>query len=102
MIRRPPRSTLFPYTTLFRSVPATASLRHGLFEDVQALFTGTLFVGIAMMMFAQAGLLTGSTAGLAFLLPHATGWPFGLVFFAINIPFYWLALTRACATFPAQ
>src|SRR3712207_7631982 len=23
MIRRPPRSTLFPYTTLFRSVPAT-------------------------------------------------------------------------------
>src|SRR5437764_10831035 len=26
MIRRPPRSTLFPYTTLFRS-PATASMR---------------------------------------------------------------------------
>src|SRR5690242_21301066 len=24
MIRRPPRSTLFPYTTLFRSVPAFA------------------------------------------------------------------------------
>src|SRR2546430_4287980 len=24
MIRRPPRSTLFPYTTLFRSVPAGA------------------------------------------------------------------------------
>src|SRR5467141_4922627 len=24
MIRRPPRSTLFPYTTLFRSQPATA------------------------------------------------------------------------------
>src|SRR2546429_6849750 len=23
MIRRPPRSTLFPYTTLFRSVPGT-------------------------------------------------------------------------------
>src|SRR5260370_13814907 len=24
MIRRPPRSTLFPYTTLFRSMPAAA------------------------------------------------------------------------------
>src|SRR6516162_10963594 len=24
MIRRPPRSTLFPYTTLFRSTPVTA------------------------------------------------------------------------------
>src|SRR3712207_7018646 len=27
MIRRPPRSTLFPYTTLFRSVVAVASTR---------------------------------------------------------------------------
>src|SRR5258708_11382466 len=25
MIRRPPRSTLFPYTTLFRSLPAAAT-----------------------------------------------------------------------------
>src|SRR5215204_927654 len=25
MIRRPPRSTLFPYTTLFRTVPATST-----------------------------------------------------------------------------
>src|SRR3712207_8801662 len=25
MIRRPPRSTLFPYTTLFRSLPAAAA-----------------------------------------------------------------------------
>src|SRR3712207_7223875 len=25
MIRRPPRSTLFPYTTLFRSAPSTTS-----------------------------------------------------------------------------
>src|SRR5690348_17786131 len=30
MIRRPPRSTLFPYTTLFRSVAA------GVFPDVRA------------------------------------------------------------------
>src|SRR5260370_28215303 len=28
MIRRPPRSTLFPYTTLFRSVPARPRHRH--------------------------------------------------------------------------
>src|SRR2546430_9036961 len=28
MIRRPPRSTLFPYTTLFRSRPARESARH--------------------------------------------------------------------------
>src|SRR5260221_1118836 len=30
MIRRPPRSTLFPYTTLFRSLPQTgSSIRRG-------------------------------------------------------------------------
>src|SRR5256886_13254022 len=28
MIRRPPRSTLFPYTTLFRSPPATRLVGH--------------------------------------------------------------------------
>src|SRR2546422_6667185 len=28
MIRRPPRSTLFPYTTLFRSRPTQARLQH--------------------------------------------------------------------------
>src|SRR2546425_9710414 len=30
MIRRPPRSTLFPYTTLFRSLPARAGAVRGL------------------------------------------------------------------------
>src|SRR3712207_7231690 len=30
MIRRPPRSTLFPYTTLFRSMPELEKLRAGL------------------------------------------------------------------------
>src|SRR2546426_7947783 len=34
MIRRPPRSTLFPYTTLFRSREALAG-RHGRQEFVQ-------------------------------------------------------------------
>src|SRR5437016_11040103 len=30
MIRRPPRSTLFPYTTLFRSFPVADAVRAGL------------------------------------------------------------------------
>src|SRR5256885_3435512 len=38
MIRRPPRSTLFPYTTLFRSAPALTRLeaQHGLSHHVDA------------------------------------------------------------------
>src|SRR3712207_7652595 len=35
MIRRPPRSTLFPYTTLFRSRPAEMSLAHPGDRDVR-------------------------------------------------------------------
>src|SRR3989440_7115285 len=31
MIRRPPRSTLFPYTTLFRSIPTPKSNAHRFF-----------------------------------------------------------------------
>src|SRR5436190_12758824 len=33
MIRRPPRSTLFPYTTLFRSVMAVEFLGSNVFND---------------------------------------------------------------------
>src|SRR2546430_12794503 len=36
MIRRPPRSTLFPYTTLFRSGSGGASLTSGIQGVVQA------------------------------------------------------------------
>src|SRR5438105_10206538 len=37
MIRRPPRSTLFPYTTLFRSVGAHYGLRDWLAQRVTAV-----------------------------------------------------------------
>src|SRR2546429_7400199 len=41
MIRRPPRSTLFPYTTLFRSPESIAAFR-GLDEDKQKDVLGKL------------------------------------------------------------
>src|SRR5437870_12703184 len=40
MIRRPPRSTLFPYTTLFRSGPAVAALRHDFGSGMACAFKG--------------------------------------------------------------
>ena len=52
----------------------------------------TLFVALGVSMYAHAGLLTGGTAGLAFLAHYATGWRFGLLFFVINLPFVWFAL----------
>ena len=70
------------------------SLRHGAYEDAQALFSGTLFVAMALMLFNQAGLLIGSTAGIAFLLHYVTDISFGKLFFVVNLPFYWFAWTR--------
>src|SRR5256885_9991282 len=39
MIRRPPRSTLFPYTTLFRSIELNAlhTKRQNLFQELDAV-----------------------------------------------------------------
>ena len=68
--------------------------KHRAYEDIQALITGTLFVALGVLMFGHTGLLTGGTAGVAFLLHYATGWNFGVVFFIINLPFYGLAYQR--------
>src|SRR5690606_42132236 len=51
MTRRPPRSTLFPYTTLFRSVEAESSqiyLAMACWAEIKGL------EGIASFMFAQS------------------------------------------------
>lgn len=72
----------------------TSAPKHRLYEDLQALLTGTLFVALGINMFGHTGLLTGGTAGVAFLLHYATGWNFGLLFFAVNLPFYGLAWKR--------
>jgi len=68
--------------------------RHTLFDDAQALLTGTLFVAIGLLFLRQAGLVTGGTVGLAFLVHYATGLSFGALLFAVNLPFYWLAWRR--------
>jgi uncharacterized membrane-anchored protein YitT (DUF2179 family) len=72
--------------------PDQAPVRHSGFEDAQAIVTATLFVALGIAMYQQAGLLTGGTAGIAFLVHYATGWRFGPVFFIINLPFALLAV----------
>jgi uncharacterized membrane-anchored protein YitT (DUF2179 family) len=72
--------------------------RHSLLEDAQALLTATLFISLGITLYKQTGLLTGGTAGLAFLVHYATGTGLGLLFFLINLPFYglaWFAMGRA-------
>ena len=55
-----------------------------------ALLVGSLFVAFGLLLFRDQGFLTGGTAGLALVLTRVTDLGFGLVFFLINLPFYWL------------
>ena len=73
--------------------------RHTWLDDTQALLTGTLIVALGLVLFRQAGLVTGGTVGLAFVTHYATGWPFGALVFAINLPFYALAWVRMGGAF---
>ena len=67
---------------------------HSLFDDGQGLVTGTLFAALGIVLFRQAGLVTGGTVGIAFLGHYASGLPFGALLFAVNLPFYLLAWRR--------
>lgn len=75
----------------FRNGSAT---RHAPLEDVQGIFSGSLIAALGLYCLAGAGLLTGSTAGIAFLLHYAFGVNFGLAFFLLNLPFFYLSWKR--------
>src|SRR2546425_6681994 len=49
MIRRPPRSTLFPYTTLFRSPPSLAKARHSCNAESAMSAMRSLSLGVVLM-----------------------------------------------------
>ena len=96
-----------------KTTPATATLaanaaepatRHRLHEDIQALVTGTLFVALGVVMFGHAGLLTGGTAGIAFLIhyAYAADISFSLAFFVVNLPFYVFAWLRMGPAFTVK
>ena len=93
MSSAPQSSDSIALTAGSAAVPAVV-MRHGTHEDVQALISGTLLVAFGVVLFGQSGLLTGGTAGLAFLLRYATGMDFGVAFFLVNLPFYWFAWRR--------
>lgn len=70
------------------------ALRHSLAEDTLALLCGTALIALAVALFQHAQLLSGGTAGIAFLVHYNLGWSFGAVYFVLNLPFYVLAWRR--------
>jgi uncharacterized membrane-anchored protein YitT (DUF2179 family) len=68
--------------------------KHKLHEDIFAMLIGTTLVSLGVVLYSEVTLTTGSSAGLALLLQYMTGISFGVLFFAINLPFYVLAVMR--------
>ena len=76
-----------------QNTPETPA-RHSLLDDAQGLVYGATMAAFAITILTHLGLVTGQTAGLAVLISYATGWAFGPVFFAVNLPFYWIGYRR--------
>jgi len=73
--------------------------KHRLLEDAQGIAYGGGMAAFGITLLSHLGLVTGQTAGLAVLISYATKFPFGAVFFTINLPFYWLGYRRMGRTF---
>src|SRR3712207_8419756 len=64
MIRRPPRSTLFPYTTLFRSARGFEKLLEG-WDDLDRSDPGTFLKKAGMVISSRIGGTSGPIWGTA-------------------------------------
>ncbi len=78
---------------------ARPAIHHSVIDDAQALVAGTLLISLGVALLGKAGLITGGTVGIAFLLHYASGISFGKLFFLVNLPFYALALKKMGKTF---
>jgi uncharacterized membrane-anchored protein YitT (DUF2179 family) len=72
-------------------MPDKDPVRHSPLEDAIAFLLGTILVSIGLEFFRDAGLIIGGTAGVAFIVHYMTGLDLGMIYFAINIPFYALS-----------
>src|SRR3712207_9168509 len=83
MIRRPPRSTLFPYTTLFRSIVIGITIdlvlealgdEPALGVRIAAMLGGVVIVAIGSGLYLGAQLGPGPRDGLMTGIHRRTGW----------------------------
>ena len=79
--------------TTARPGPAPA-IRHSVVEDVLGILTGTFAASLGLFLLKSSGAVTGGTAGLALLLSYTVPLPFGVIFFAVNLPFFALAVWK--------
>ncbi len=80
----------------------TVGAPHTVLDDAQGIAFGAIMAAFGIAVLTHLGLVTGQTAGLAVLLSYGTGLPFGIVFFVVNLPCYWLGWRRMGAAFAVK
>lgn len=99
---RPSAERAFPAVkTPFGNWQASAT-RHTPLEDAQGIVTGVACAALGVAVLGHLGFLTGGTAGLSLIITYAFGWNYGLVFLAVNLPFYALAIGRMGRAFTVK
>ncbi len=81
---------------------ASSAEKHSPIEDVQAIVAGSMLAALGVTLLSAAHLLIGGTAGIGFLLRYSVGVSFGIAFFTLNLPFYWLAYRRLGPAFTVK
>src|SRR2546429_8139512 len=91
MIRRPPRSTLFPYTTLFRSPPALRAVAQGLIYFITygiGMFVGSWICGGIVDRYAKS-LVSGGVVH-----DWRSIWMVPAIASAVGLLFFWVGFRR--------
>ncbi|GIG54537.1 YitT family protein [Demequina activiva] len=68
--------------------------KHAVWEDALALPFGAFLLSFGLFLLSEIGGVSGGLAGVAILGSYWTGFGFGVIFFVVNLPFYWLAVRR--------
>ena len=67
---------------------------HSRVENLLGLATGAVVVSLGLYLLNAVHAVTGGTAGLSLLLSYAADIPFEVLFVAVNIPFFLLAIAQ--------
>ncbi|MDE0573126.1 YitT family protein [Demequina sp. B12] len=68
--------------------------KHALWEDALALPSGAFLMSFGLFLLESIEGVSGGLAGVAILGSYWTGISFGIIYFLVNAPFYWLAAKR--------
>ncbi|WP_265520310.1 YitT family protein [Oerskovia flava] len=82
--------------------PLAVGPPHSRLEDVFGILTGTYLASLGLFLLGSVSAVTGGTAGLALLLVQVAPVPFGVLFFAVNVPFFALAVWKKGWGFTAK